>query len=237
MLSSIREHAAVKICGLTHPDDCRAVNKAAADYAGFILTSSRRQVSPESARQLISLLNPEIKAVGVFTDESPDDIIKVSLQLALPVIQLHGSFSNNKYLLLKNNLPQQTLIWRRLAVPLNQSEQTSAAVIAEQLRDAKNHFADPDAWLLDSSLPGQAGGTGRSFDWTSLKTQIFTVPLVLAGGLEINNVCQAIKLLRPDIVDCSSGVETNGRKDFEKIIEFCRAVRSCGLIHYGMDNQ
>ena len=225
----------IKICGLTRLEDCQAVNESKPDYAGFVFAPSRRQVSPELAGQLIRELDFSIRPVGVFTDASIGQICTVVLETGLQVIQLHSAAVPGRIASLRQCLaaapgPASVFpaIWQRLAVPL---DQPGALALKEARRTIarlkKQGTADdlPDAWLLDSCRPGQSGGTGESFDWSVFKDFCREHPVILAGGLNIDNVAEALKQLNPMIVDCSSGVEVQNRKDPARIARFCAIVR------------
>ena len=213
----------VKICGLVRPEDCLAVNAARADYAGFVLTGSRRQVTPKQAAALIRLLNPAILPVGVFTEEPSDQIARLAARLGLQVVQLHAAAG--RIASVRRLLPPGIRIWQSLAVPVGLSPDKARAHIRTILAECLTRQALPDAWLLDSCQDGRAGGTGRVLDWSALRAIGLNRPLVLAGGLSAENVGTAISCLRPAVVDCSSGVECDGRKNPAKIDEFCRASK------------
>jgi len=233
----------VKICGLTSPEAVQAVNRSQPDYAGFVFAPSRRQVSPEEAARLIRQLEPAIRPVGVFVDGSVARICQIASQTGLKVIQLHGEARPGFIAEMRQCLTEAAgtgyalpAIWQRLAVPLDQP----AALALKEARQTISRFrikgqADdlPDAWLLDSCRPGQAGGTGVTFDWRVFQDFCREHPVILAGGLNIENVGQALRQLHPLAVDCSSGVETEGRKDPARIARFCEIVREysrdCGI--------
>ena len=216
----------VKICGLTRPADCEAVNNAQADFAGFVFAPSRRQVNADQAANLALLLNPGISTVGVFVDEDDECIARIARQVRLSVVQLHGDALPGRIARLRSILAKGTSIWQRLAVPLDRPPCESLSAILKTLSDYASSETAPDAWLLDSCKTGQAGGTGEVFDWSLFSSIRFPAPLVLAGGLTPDNVGRAVRLLAPAIVDTSSGVETGGVKDPGKINRFCIAARN-----------
>lgn len=216
----------VKICGLTRPADCEAVNNAQADYAGFVFAPSRRQVDGGKAAGLASLLDPGISTVGVFVDEDDECIARIAMQVRLSVVQLHGDAQPGRISRLRSILPPGTAVWQRLAVPLDRPVSETLPAILKTLSDYPSAGTMPDAWLLDSCKTGQAGGTGEVFAWSLFNSIHFPAPLVLAGGLTPDNVGSAVRLLAPAVVDTSSGVETGGVKDPGKIIRFCIAARS-----------
>ncbi len=232
----------IKICGLTRPEDCLAVNKARPDYAGFVFAASKRQITLEQARYLISLLDPTIQPVGVFVEENDQQVEKIAKETGLRVIQLHTRPIPGRISRLRQSLSQSAAmnplpaIWQRLAVSLERPAKEALIEAQKTIIDFKSRaFKDdlPDYWLLDSCRKGKAGGTGESFDWSFFQDFCLENPVVLAGGLGLENISPALALLSPAIVDCSSGVETNGQKDPEKIALFCTAVRNfrrCGQL-------
>lgn len=216
----------VKICGLTRPADCEAVNAAQADFAGFVFAPSRRQVDASLAADLALLLVPGISTVGVFVDEDDEKIAQITRQVRLAVVQLHSDALPGRIARLRLVLPTGTAIWQRLAVPIDRPVLETLPVIFRTLNDNSSAESAPDAWLLDSCKTGQAGGTGECFDWSSFRNLSFPAPLVLAGGLTPDNVGSAVQLFAPAVVDTSSGVETGCVKDPDKIIRFCMAARN-----------
>ncbi len=194
----------IKLCGLLRPCDIEAANRLKPEYIGFVfLPKSKRYVNYEKARELKSMLYPEIKAVGVFVDESVQMVAELLNNGTIDIAQLHGKEDEN-YIKLLRNLTDKPIIkafriksWDDIA----RAEESSADYI-----------------LLDSGM-----GTGISFDWNLI--QSIKRPYFLAGGLDCANVGEAIKKLRPYAVDVSSGIETNGLKDNEKMAEFVATVR------------
>lgn len=225
----------IKICGLTRPEDCQAVNESKPDYAGFVFAPSRRQVTPQLAGQLIRQLDSSIRPVGVFTETGVSEICTIVRETGLQVIQLHGAAVPGRIAGLRHclaGIPEAAAalpaIWQRLAVPLDQPAARSLKEARRTIaRFLKQKMADdlPDAWLLDSCRPGQSGGTGESFDWSVFKDFCREHPVILAGGLNIDNVEEALKQLNPMVVDCSSGVEFENQKDPARIARFCAIVR------------
>ena len=195
----------IKICGLTREADIDYVNEARPDYIGFILNfpKSRRNLSPEQAAALKSRLSPEIRAVGVFVDRPAEEIIRAAETVGLDVIQLHGHEDDAYIAALRErtNLPVWKAFRVRSAADLSAAERSSA-----------------DEILLDNGY-----GTGEAFDWSLAGG--FNRPFLLAGGLTSENIPQAIRTLHPKLVYISSGVETDGRKDRNKILAAVRAAR------------
>ena len=195
----------VKICGLSRAADIEAVNYAMPDYIGFVFANSRRQITPELAAQLKSRLHPDIVAVGVFVD-APIAQIKTLVQSGtIGAVQLHGT-EDIQYL-------------RQLALELEAP--ILKAVTVMQKGDAQRWDHSPASYLL---LDNGAGGTGQRFDWDLIGKP--DTPYFLAGGLDAQNVTEAIKRVSPFAVDVSSGVETGGVKDHKKINTFIRRARN-----------
>lgn len=199
----------VKICGLTCPKDIDAVNRFAPDYAGFVFAPSRRQVSPETARSLIRGLADGILPVGVFVNEAPQRVAFIAAMCGLKVIQLHGDEDADVQEEVKRLTGRE--VWKAVRV---QGEKS----LLEVSRGKAHRY------LLDAYHPEQRGGCGQTFDWSLLK-EIPSEKIILAGGLTTANIVQAMRTVKPYGVDVSSGVETDGRKDPEKIKEFIRIVR------------
>ncbi len=196
----------IKLCGLSRPCDIEAANALKPEYIGFVFASkSRRCVSPETAEALRKMLDPAIRAVGVFVREDPERIAGLLDRGIIDLAQLHGN-EDEKYIARLRALTGKPLIRAfRVDSPAD-------------LADARESTAD--FILLDNG----AGGTGESFDWSLL--QGFGRPYFLAGGLNPENAAAAVETLRPFAVDVSSGIETDGVKDGKKMKAFVDAVRT-----------
>jgi phosphoribosylanthranilate isomerase len=199
----------VKICGLTRMEDIDAANAARPDYVGFVFAQSRRQIDYDKAVQLKAALNSEIKAVGVFVNEKIEEIASLVKSNVIDMIQLHG-YEDEAYLQRLRTLTSAPVI---KAVRVQSGEQIS-------------YFSRMpcDYLLLDTYVRGERGGSGKIFDWNIIPH--LSKPYFLAGGLDSQNVLNAVKTLHPYCVDVSSGVETDGVKDQDKMIEFAKLVRS-----------
>lgn len=196
----------IKLCGLSGFHDIEIVNKLKPDYIGFVFApKSRRYVSPETALELKSNLHPAIKAVGVFVREQPETIAALLQRGVIDIVQLHGGEPENDILTLRalTNKPIIQAFRIDTAQDIDAANQSSA-----------------DYVLLDSG----SGGTGKLFDWTFLRQ--INRPYFLAGGLSPGNVGNAVELLNPYGVDVSSGIETDGCKDINKMTYFVSAVRN-----------
>lgn len=196
----------IKICGLRRPEDIAYVNEAKPDFAGFIIDvpKSRRNVPREKVWELTALLSPEILPVGVFVNAPMETILSLVTDGTLKAVQLHGQESQSYLEELK----------KQVAVPLIRAFSIRSP---EDLTEAEKSPAD--FVLLDNG----AGGTGETFDWSLLSS--FNRPFFLAGGLRLENIAEAVSRFHPYALDLSSGVETDGYKDKEKIIAAVAAVR------------
>lgn len=194
----------IKLCGLSRQCDIEWANELKPDYIGFIFWSkSKRNVSPEKARELKALLSPDIKAVGVFVNEPVENVAELLGNNIIDVAQLHGS-EDEGYIASLRTLSDKPII---------------KAFLLKSKDDAKTaEKSTADYILLDSGT-----GTGKSFDWNLLHE--IKRPYFLAGGLYPENVADAIDKLSPFAVDVSSGIETDNFKDRNKMTAFVKAVR------------
>lgn len=195
----------IKLCGLTRPCDIEAVNELQPDYIGFVFAKkSRRYVSPEKAKELKAMLAPGIQAVGVFVNEEPEQIAALLEAGTIDVAQLHGQESETEIRRLRE-LTDHPLI-QAFRIDTEQDVERANASTADYV-------------LLDSG----AGGTGTVFDWNLL--QAIRRPYFLAGGLDTENLGTVKAKLNPYGIDVSSGIETDGYKDKEKMTAFVAAAR------------
>ena len=194
----------VKMCGLRRPEDIDAVNALRPEYVGFVLfTGSKRAVTPETARGLQKALAPGIRAVGVFVDEAPEKVAELLNDGTIDLAQLHGHETED-YLARLRQMTDRPLI-RAFRIRS-----------AEEALEAQGTTAD--MILLDAGA-----GDGKTFDWSWLRGM--TRPYFLAGGLNPDNAGRAVRELHPYAVDVSSGIETDGFKDRQKMSAFLQAVR------------
>ncbi len=198
----------IKICGLTRVEDIVAVNRWRPDYVGFVFTNSRRQVTCEQARQLKNQLDPRIKAVGVFTNQPVQLIIELCQTGVIDVVQLHGD-ENEGFI---RTLKQKTMCSVIKAVRVQSTEQ----ILQAQKMSC-------DLLLLDTYQKGQYGGSGKTFDRRLIPN--LNKPFFLAGGLESKNLAQVVEECHPFGVDVSSGAETDGVKDENKIRGIIEIIR------------
>jgi len=206
-----------KICGI---EDSRARDvavAAGADAVGFVveIPRSKRSIDREEARVLIGGIPPFVSSVIVVEPESAAEAANLALDTGADVIQVNDSLSFDDLLTLKEMVPTRLVA----TVPAKPGGLDHARKVAEVA----------DALLIDSFDGGKLGGTGTVHDWNLSADMVreVGVPVILAGGLKPENVASAIKTVRPYAVDVSSGVETDGAKDPEKIEAFLREVRSC----------
>ena len=195
----------IKICGLRRKEDISYVNEVLPDFAGFIFDPSRRRyIEPETAAVLRPQLADSIRAVGVFVNAAPEEILRIAETVRLDLIQLHGS-EDDTYI---RNLRKQTSLPIIKAIRVQTEEDTEQAAASSA-----------DLILLDNG----AGGTGTRFNWEL--AQKVSRNFLLAGGISAENAADAIRLCHPWGLDASSSLETEGMKDPEKIRSFMEAVR------------
>lgn len=225
----------VKMCGISKVETIPAVVEAKPDYMGLVFAPSKRQVTVDQAKTLVEELhkqyasrynsgagqsnddveqsnNDEIKTVGVFVNETLETLVKIATEVNLDAVQLHGDEDEAFIQSLKERTNVE--VWK-----------------AVQIRSA----ADAEAWidssadmlLFDAYHKDERGGTGEVFDWSCLDE--FERPFMLAGGIDSTNVARAIRTVRPYGIDISSGIETDGVKDDEKITAFTKLVRTIAM--------
>lgn len=195
----------VKFCGLSRSEDIAAVNILNPDYAGFVFwEKSRRYVAPETAKMLSDKLNPDIVPVGVFLDSDLNRIIDIANTGCIRTVQLHGSESEGFVRETRDATGMPVIRAFRIATRNDLEKAIST---------------EADLMMLDGGI-----GEGRTFDWSLLED--VKRPYILAGGLNPDNVKEAIERLHPFGVDVSSGIETDGIKDQDKMKRFMEAVDS-----------
>ncbi|MDD5205984.1 MAG: phosphoribosylanthranilate isomerase [Desulfobacterales bacterium] len=201
-----------KICGITNLDDALAACHFGADALGFIFfKDSPRYVSPEEAGDIIVKLPAGVAKVGVFVNEAPDVVKSIYKSCGLDMIQIHGNESAEYC----RGFPSHLLIRA-----LNPRASKSFLELDGQT---------PHAFLVDSGDPVKYGGTGNLSDWEFAKDLARRYPVILAGGLNPENVGRAIRTVSPAAVDVGSGVERKpGKKDYRKIKTFIEEVRTAG---------
>ena len=211
----------IKMCGISKVETIPAIIDAKPDYMGLVFAPSKRQVTVEQAKTLVEELHKQyavrynsetIKAVGVFVNETVENLLKIAEEVKLDVIQLHGDEDESFIQILKEQ--SNVEVWKAV--------QVRSAADAEKWIDSS-----ADMLLFDAYHKDERGGTGEVFDWSSLDE--FERPFMLAGGIDSTNVARAIRTVRPYGIDISSGIETNSVKDDEKMKAFTNIVRTIAL--------
>ena len=217
----------VKMCGISKVETIPAVVEAKPDYMGLVFAPSKRQVTVDQAKILVEELhrgyakkygsdtehdkNDTIKTVGVFVNETVDNLVTIANEANLDAVQLHGDEDEAFIQSLKERTNVE--VWKAIQI-------RSAADVEKWIDSSA------DMLLFDAYHKDERGGTGEVFDWSSLDA--FERPFMLAGGIDSTNVARAIRTVRPYGIDISSGIETNGVKDDEKITAFTKIVKSIG---------
>lgn len=209
--------ASVKFCGMTRPEDAREAARIGAAYVGAIFAGGPRNITPERARDVFAGAAGGPAAVGVFGADDVDEIAATATTAGVEVIQLHGDPRAADVRAVRSRFGGR--VW---AVA-----RADGSVLPEW---AEELFHEADAVLLDAHVRGRLGGTGIALEWGALADSVAAVrgrtPVVLAGGLNPGNVAEAIRLLAPDVVDVSSGVESApGIKDHAKMRRFYDAAQ------------
>jgi len=208
----------VKICGLLEVEHAVVAAKAGADFIGMVFKESRRRITPERAKEITSAIkeiNPRPEAVGIFADEPLEKVLKIARECALDRVQLAGD--------------ETVEYCHRITVPIFKVLHINASA------NARGIFQKVEQWhtamagrnfrvLMDTEAGGMRGGTGQTFDWGIAREVAEHYPVIIAGGLNPENVGNLMKQVRPWGVDVSSGIETDGRKDPVKIEAFVRAA-------------
>ena len=211
----------IKMCGISKVETIPAIIDAKPDYMGLVFVPSKRQVTVEQAKTLVEELHKQyavrynsetIKTVGVFVNETVENLLKIAEEVKLDVIQLHGDEDESFIQILKEQ--SNVEVWKAV--------QVRSAADAEKWIDSS-----ADMLLFDAYHKDERGGTGEVFDWSSLDE--FERPFMLAGGIDSTNVARAIRTVRPYGIDISSGIETNGVKDDEKMKAFTNIARTIAL--------
>lgn len=201
----------IKICGITSIETAKVVESAGADFIGFVFAPSKRRISPEKAKRISRELSPRVKKVGVFVNESVENIISIADEVGIDYIQLHGD--------------EDELFAKQIPFPIIKAfsiEKTDVTTIERY---------PAEFILLDSPGKKYRGGTGETFNWERInELELDKQKIMLAGGLNVHNVQRAIQLVAPRGIDVSSGVETNGIKDHVKIKQFIKRAREVELI-------
>ena len=190
----------VKICGLSTKEAVKTAVSAGADYIGFVFAPSKRQVTVEQAIELAKFIPSHIQKVGVFISPSRAELLEAVDKVGLDFVQVHGQVADDLF------------------------ENLSCASIQAVQVDGDGHVPNSQADYLLFDAP--VAGSGQTFDWGQLDTTELSQPFFIAGGLNEDNVARAIQHFSPFAVDVSSGVETDGQKDHEKIRRFIERVKN-----------
>ena len=200
----------VKICGLRQPEHAIAAVEAGADMLGFIFyPPARRYVDPSLAREIADAVGRRAQLVGVFVNETPERIAEVADLVGLDLVQLSGD--------------EPAELTAAVGRPVARTVHVDADTTLEQVAD---RAAGARYIHLDARQRGQYGGTGTRFDWTFAREASVLGPVLLAGGLDPENVADAIAAAAPWGVDVSSGVESDGAKDPRRIYSFVKAAKT-----------
>lgn len=181
----------IKICGIQYKEEIKIINQLPIDYIGFVFAPSKRKITIDQAKALINILNDDIKTVGVFVNEPPQRVNKIAHTLNLDVVQLHGD-ENIEFI---STIDKQ--VWKAYRVDkyFTQKKIIKRENITGNLFDGKNP------------------GSGEVFNWQLIEKISCDALKILAGGLAPENIEEAVKRVKPDVVDISSGVERNNKKD------------------------
>ena len=206
----------VKICGITRTEDAQAVYGAGADAIGLVFyEKSPRNVSIEQAKTICDSLPPFVTSVGLFLDATPEFVHSVLASVPLDLLQFHGSES-----------PEYCASFERPYMKAVGMKDMSADNNHADFRQYADQFSEAKAFLIDSHGAGKAGGTGETFDWKNIP-QDYDKPIILAGGLNPDNVAEALQQRSIYALDLSSGVESSaGIKDKEKIMQLMNEVKN-----------
>lgn len=213
MFSDPDNRTKVKICGITTLEDARFVSGALSDFIGFIFyEGSPRYVDPSRAGAIANWIEGPQK-VGVFVNQPIDSVNEIAKQTGMDLVQLHG-----------NESPEYCSMIRLPIIKVfHVNDNTDPDSLKSELESYSNLA---DYFLFDTKLEGKWGGTGQRFDWSLLNGLSTEVPIILSGGLDIDNVEEAIKTVNPFAVDLSSSLEeAPGLKDFEKVEDFFEKMR------------
>ncbi|MCC2456225.1 MULTISPECIES: phosphoribosylanthranilate isomerase [Bacillus] len=200
----------VKICGITDVETAKSACEYGADALGFVFAESKRKITPKRAKEIILELPANVLKIGIFVNESVEVIQKIADECGLTHVQLHGDEDNYQI--------------RRLNIP---SIKSLGVTSESDMENAQRY--ETDYILFDSPKEKFHGGNGKTFSWELLghMPKELRKKMILAGGLNALNIEEAIRTVRPYMVDVSSGVETEGKKDVEKIKQFIIKAKEC----------
>lgn len=213
----------IKFCGITRPADAAFAAELGASHVGVVFAPSARKISFATARKVFEAAGPELQHVGVFADSSAEEVAAIAREVKLDVVQLHQQIDDGFIDALRRSFAGD--IWPVIGV----ENPKKAIKQVEEVPLRSNGI------VLDTSIKGKSGGTGKTFNWAALSPLMAKEPrvtaLIIAGGLTPKNVAIAIAAFGPDIVDVSSGVESStGVKDHKLMTAFAEAVHSASIV-------
>ena len=210
----------IKVCGIMSESDLTNAVSAGVDAVGFVveIDDSRHSLSAEQAADLIRRVPVYAKSVAVISPVDVNEAVQLAARTRADVLQVHGSLAPRDLAELKSQVHQKLV---------------AAVAAGVASKEAMRYGMVADAVLLDTMVNGKLGGTGAVHDWNKSAeiARSLKVPVILAGGLNPGNVAAAIEKVGPYAVDASSGLETDGKKDPQKILSFIREVRACPRPH------
>jgi phosphoribosylanthranilate isomerase len=209
----------IKICGVSQVEHALAAAEAGADFIGMVFAESRRKVTPDRSLEIVQAVRKSERrpeTVGVFAGTPTDEINRIADYCGLDRVQLSGSESWERCAQVRRPITKSLAI----------SPETTADQVLAAIKQGRAILKQMDViFLLDTKIGGTPGGTGKTFDWLIAERVAADFQVMVAGGLDPDNVMGLIKKVRPWAVDVSSGVETAGSKDKTKIWKFIEAVR------------
>lgn len=198
----------VKICGIQTLEVAQTASDAGADFLGFnFVKSSSHYIKAQKAKEIIDKIPKRVKKVGIFQNEKLETVEKISRTLKLDFVQLHGSESSNY---------AAQINFAKVIKAFSLTANFNVLKTIEKMKDYK-----VDYFLLDR----EKQGVGKKFNPIKVLQMTATFPIILAGGLTVENVADMVRLTKPQIVDVAGGVETDGVKDRRKIIKFIKIVK------------
>ena len=200
----------VKICGITNPQDASMAVEMGVDALGFVFAPSPRQITPEKARNIIRSIPPFVQMIGVFVDKDHATMRRIIHFCGLDLVQLHGDES-----------PEICHKFMPTAIKVFRLRDESS------LQSIKPYCGKVRALLFDTYSEARRGGTGETFDWgLAIKAKEFEIPTILSGGLNPDNISEAISLVKPYAVDVNSGIEDRpGKKNYFLMKELMETIR------------